>query len=97
VLHDADAPGDVALALDVVDGPSGRVLSLQVRNSQGSLPGQGDLDMPGPLRQQPDWAQLRRQARVLGARVSATQQADGWLIDVRLPLHPLAGSTAAAA
>ncbi|MFM2069208.1 MAG: hypothetical protein RLZZ584_4117 [Pseudomonadota bacterium] len=92
VLHDADAPGDVGLTLDVVEGPSGRVLSLQVRNSLGAGGTGQELDMPGPLRPQPDWGQLRRQARVLGARVSAIGQADGWLIDVRLPLHPLAGA-----
>ncbi|MEY2686175.1 MAG: hypothetical protein RL375_373 [Pseudomonadota bacterium] len=89
VLHCAECASQATLTLDLVASEAGRTLRLTVRDG-GGMPAANDLDitpLPSPVRTEAGWAPLQRQVSALGAHLVVARQADGWKVEVTLPLH----------
>ncbi len=90
VLHCAECAGQATLSLDVITGPGGRTLRLKVRDGSG-VATSSDLDvtpLPSPSRTEPEWSNVQRQVHALGAQLTIGREADGWHVQVILPLQP---------
>jgi signal transduction histidine kinase len=89
VLHCAECASQATLTLDVVACQGGRNLCLKVRDGNvASVSNDVDvMPLPSPSRTDPGWGNLQRQVNALGAQLVVGREAEGWSVEVTLPLH----------